>query len=135
MSRAHSKPLRRTCVCSLLCLVLCDSMNSNPPGSSVHGIVQARILEWVAISSSRGSSLLRDHTCASYKSPALQAYSLPLSHQGNHNTIYLFIIFIVCLPLDNSSSINTGLSVSFVNRLNPNNLSGTLNSAWHGADL
>ena len=35
------------------------------PGSFVHGILQARILEWVAISSSRGSSLLRDWTCVS----------------------------------------------------------------------
>ena len=35
---------------------LCDSMNYSLPGSSVHGILQARILEWVAISFSRGSS-------------------------------------------------------------------------------
>ena len=35
------------------CLTLCDSMDSSPPGSSVHGILQARILEWVAISFSR----------------------------------------------------------------------------------
>ena len=103
------------------CLILCDPMDFSPPCSFVHGISQARILECIAISSSRGSSRLRDHTRASCKSPALQAYSLPRSHQGNHNTIYLFTIFIVCLPLDNSSSINTGLSVSFVNRLNPNN--------------
>ena len=68
MSRAHSKPVRRMCVCSLLCLILCDSMNSNPPGSSVHGIVQARLLEWVAISSSRGSSLSRDRTRVSFVS-------------------------------------------------------------------
>ena len=33
---------------------LCDSMDYSPPGSSVHGILQARILEWVAMSSSRG---------------------------------------------------------------------------------
>ena len=33
---------------------LCDCMDCSPPGSSVHGILQARILEWVAISSSRG---------------------------------------------------------------------------------
>ena len=33
-----------------LCLILCDSMGSSPPGSSVHGILQARILEWAAIS-------------------------------------------------------------------------------------
>ena len=38
------------------CLTLCDPIDCNPPGSSVHGIVQARILEWVAIPFSRGSS-------------------------------------------------------------------------------
>ena len=38
------------------CLTLCDPMNCSPPDSSVHGISQARVLEWVAISSSRGSS-------------------------------------------------------------------------------
>ena len=36
------------------CLTLCDPMDHSPQGSSVHGILQARILEWVAISSSRG---------------------------------------------------------------------------------
>ena len=39
-----------------LCLTLCDTMDCSPPGSSVHGILQARILEWVAMPSSRGSS-------------------------------------------------------------------------------
>ena len=39
-----------------LCLTLCDLMDCSPPGSSVHGISQAKILEWVAISISRGSS-------------------------------------------------------------------------------
>ena len=38
------------------CPTLCDPMDYSPPGSSVHGILQARILEWVAMSSSRGSS-------------------------------------------------------------------------------
>ena len=42
------------------CLTLCDPMDWSPPGSSVHGMLQARILEWVAISSSRGSSQPRD---------------------------------------------------------------------------
>ena len=50
----------------------------NPPGSSLHGISQARILEWVAISFSRGSSQPRDQTC-----PVSQADSLPLKHQGS----------------------------------------------------
>ena len=50
------------------CLTLCDPMEDSPPGFSVHGILQARILEWVAISSSRGSSQPRDRTCISYVS-------------------------------------------------------------------
>ena len=51
------------------CLTLCD-----PMGYTVHGIVQARILEWVAFPFSRGSSQAR--------SPALQADSLPAEPQG-----------------------------------------------------
>ena len=39
-----------------LCLTICNPMDSNPPGSSVQGLLQARILEWVAISFSMGSS-------------------------------------------------------------------------------
>ena len=42
------------------CPTLCDSMNCSLPGSSVHGILQARILEWVAVPFSRGASQLRD---------------------------------------------------------------------------
>ena len=48
-----------------LCLTICDPMDYNLPGSSVHGICQARILEWVAISFLRGSSQPRDQTCVS----------------------------------------------------------------------
>ena len=40
----------------------CDPMDYSPPGSSTHGILQARILEWAAISFSRGSSQPRDQT-------------------------------------------------------------------------
>ena len=40
------------------CLTLCDPIDSSPPGSSVHGILQARILEWVAISFSLKTSLV-----------------------------------------------------------------------------
>ena len=43
----------------------CDPMDYSPPGSSVHGVFQARMLEWVAISSSRGSSRTRDRTWVS----------------------------------------------------------------------
>ena len=45
---------------------LCDPMDYSPPGSSVHGTFQSRILEWVAISSSRGSSRPKDQTSISY---------------------------------------------------------------------
>ena len=44
------------------CPTLCDPVDCSPPGSSVHGILQARILEWVDISFSRGSSRPRDRT-------------------------------------------------------------------------
>ena len=50
------------CLVAQLCLTLCNPMDCSLPGSSVHGISQARILEWVAISSSRGDSWLRDPT-------------------------------------------------------------------------
>ena len=50
------------------CPTVCDPMDCSLPGFSVHGVFQARILEWVAISSSRGSSWLRDQTCISYVS-------------------------------------------------------------------
>ena len=50
----HTKPC--VCVCSVaqICLTLCDFMDCSLPGSSVHGIFSARILEWVALHSSRG---------------------------------------------------------------------------------
>ena len=51
-----------------LCPTRCNLMDWSPRGSSVRGILQARILEWVAISSSRGSSRPRDRTHISYVS-------------------------------------------------------------------
>ena len=50
------------CLVAKLCLTLCDPMDWRLPGSSVHGISQARILQWVAISFSRGSSQPGDLT-------------------------------------------------------------------------
>ena len=44
------------------CLTLCNAMDCSLPGSSIHGILQARILEWVAVPFSRVSSQLRDRT-------------------------------------------------------------------------
>ena len=48
-----------------LCLTLCNPMDHSLPGSSIHGILQARILEWVAMCSLRGFSQPRDRTCVS----------------------------------------------------------------------
>ena len=70
---------------------LSNTMNCSPPGSSVHGILQARILEWVALLSSRGSSQPRDQTYTSYVSyiythissssaSILLPHSTPLGH-------------------------------------------------------
>ena len=62
--------LREKCVCVCVlgtqsCPTLCNPMDYSLPGSSVHGILQARILEWVAIFFSKGSSLPRDWTWVS----------------------------------------------------------------------
>ena len=59
-----------------LCLTLCNPMDCKPPGSSVYGISQGRLLEWVAISFPRRSSCPRDQTL----SPCWPVGSLPLSH-------------------------------------------------------
>ena len=53
------------CVCAQSCLTLCNPMDCSLPGSSICGIFQARILEWVAISYSTGSSRPRDQNCVS----------------------------------------------------------------------
>ena len=58
---------------------LCDPMDCSPPGSSGHGILQARILEWIAILFSRG---LTDPGIEP-GSPALEADSLPSETSGN----------------------------------------------------
>ena len=51
-----------SCLVTQSCLTLCDLMDCSPPGSSVHGILQARKVEWVAISFPRGSSWPRART-------------------------------------------------------------------------
>ena len=60
------------------CLTLCNSMDCSLPGSSVHGIFQARILEWVAISLSRRSSQPRDWTLVSHI--VGRRFTMPLKH-------------------------------------------------------
>ena len=54
--------MAHACSVSQSCLALCDPMDDSPPGFSAHGVFQTRILEWVAIFYSRGSSRPRDWT-------------------------------------------------------------------------
>ena len=67
------KNLNKNTLSPQLCPTLCDPMDCSPPGSSVHGILQSRILEWVAIPSPGD---LPDPGIK-HESPALQADSLP----------------------------------------------------------
>ena len=66
------------------CLTLCNPMDGSPPGSSVHGILQARTLEWISIPFSRESSQPEDppDPGMEHGSPALQADSLPSEPPG-----------------------------------------------------
>ena len=70
------------CVRVQLCLTPCDPVRCGSPGSCVHGIFQAKILDWVAISSSRDLPHTRIDP-SSPVSPALQADSLLLSQWGS----------------------------------------------------
>ena len=67
-----------------LCPTLCDPMDCSPPGSSVHGILQARILEWVAISSSRESSQPRDWIWVSCIADGFFTFWATREVQGHH---------------------------------------------------
>ena len=83
--KAAEPPIQIICC---YCLVtkcsptLCDPMDCSPPGPPVHGISQARILEWVAISFSRGSSQPRDQTCISF----IAGRFFSIEPQGNLST-------------------------------------------------
>ena len=69
------------------CATLCDPTNWSPPGFSVRGILQARILEWIAIPFSRGTS----NPGIESWSPASQADSLPFELQGSLHLSILFM--------------------------------------------
>ena len=85
------------------CPTLCDPMDCSQPGSSVHGILQARVLKWVAISFSRGSSRIRDQTQLSRI--AGRCFNLCLDCQNPLNSYFgqnplsahlQFVHFMVC---------------------------------------
>ena len=63
--QAHTACHMCVCLVTQLCPTVCNPLDYSPPGFSIHGIFQARILEWVATSFSRGSSQSEDRTCIS----------------------------------------------------------------------
>ena len=77
-----------------LCLIFCDPGDCSLPGSSVHGIFQARVLEWGAMAFSRGSPQPRDRTQVSC---IVSKTLYRLSHQGSpdDNRILLLTIIII----------------------------------------
>ena len=84
------------------CPTLCNPVDCSPPGSSVHGILQARILEWSTIPFSRGSSQPRDQTCVSgiagefftlppnLRSDLKSASRCSVGYFTEHNTFIIF---------------------------------------------
>ena len=84
------------CLVAQLCPTLCDPMDCSPSGSSIRGVFQPRILEWVAIASSRGFSWPRDEPMSPL-SPALQADSLLTEPSGKPHFIPKFHSIWLCL--------------------------------------
>ena len=84
-------------------LILCNPMDCNPPVSSVHGIFQARILEWVAIFSSTGSSQPRGRTCVSctgkwilyHRAKEVPTERLETQKMEKKNAFYKLLTFII----------------------------------------
>ena len=83
-------------VCQVIS-VMSDSLQpqglQEPPGSSVHGILQAGILEWIAMRSSKGSSQPRYRTHTFPVAPVWQANSLSLNHWGSPSDLLLAVYF------------------------------------------
>ena len=90
---------------SQLCLILCNPMDCSPPGSSAHGILQARILEWVAMPFSRGSSRPRNQTC-------IVSLSLLLWEAGSFttNATWEASKYLAIGPFDNSHPLGAACS-------------------------
>ena len=80
----------KSCLVAQLCLALHGPMDCSLSGSSVCGILQTRVLEWVAIPFSRGSSLLRDNQESKWKRLKLEdPYLKPHRKQSTNNVLKL----------------------------------------------
>ena len=97
------------------CLILCDLMGCSLSGSSVHGIFQTRILEWVAISSSRGSFPPRDGTRISCFSCIAGKFFTTEPHQGSPAMyIYIYTHSYVCYLPTFLPTYYTGSTTIFI---------------------
>ena len=85
ISKTFLQPIMCACPIAQSCLTLCYPTDCSPRGSSVQGMLQARVLEWVAISPSRVCSLPKDQTCIPYISLHWQVDSLPPVHLGTYS--------------------------------------------------
>ena len=97
------------------CLTLCNPIDCSLPGSSVHGILQARTLEWVAMPSSRGSSWPRDWTCISCIFCIAGRFftAEPLGKPiGIYTLAYLFLFWVPCqdIGFTRTGTLSTVLS-------------------------
>ena len=92
---------KRVCVCEVTqsCPTLCDPVDCSPPGSSVHEILQARILEWVAISFSRGSSRPRDRIQVSRI--AGRHFNLWATREAQMHVFICITELLCCTPVTN----------------------------------
>ena len=95
------------------CLTLCNPLDCSPQGSSVHGIFQARILEWVSISFSRESSQPRNQThvnCVScIASGFFTCWAIREAHSvtGTDLIVRLFTLSMICFPLTFYGSVSS----------------------------
>ena len=90
----NSIPLYKyACSVTQLCPTLCDLMDGSPPGSSVHGLFQARILNWVAISYFRGPSRPRDetHTLFYPAEVLMTVWGFPVGATVNNTTFNVLV--------------------------------------------
>ena len=103
------------------CLALCDPMDGSLPGSSVRGIFQARVLEWVAVSFSRGSSQPRDQTrvsCIPGRHFNLWATKEALIKHTIHKNIKVFsILCIVFLIKHIISTYFIGNKIKYIHKM------------------
>ena len=89
-----------------MCPTLCNPMDYSPSGSSVHGILQARILEWVAMPSPRRSARPRGRTCVSY----ISCDGRQVLYHWRH--LELTYIFLILQKIETNSIIFVYLSTS-----------------------